>query len=103
MHQASLNSKNTSFSDLCEAFTAANILLHKLHNPVLKGFLAKYTKRHIPDDSALRKNYIPGCYNKIMSSIQNKVIDNYIWVSADETTNILERCVTKCTNWCSAS
>jgi arginine/ornithine N-succinyltransferase beta subunit len=61
---------------------------------VLKAFLAKYTDRHIPDDSTLRKNYIPGCYKKIMTSIQNKVADNYIWVSADETTDILGRCVT---------
>jgi hypothetical protein len=65
-----------------------------LQNPVLKAFLAKYTDRHIPGDSPLRKNYIPGCYKKIMTSIQNKVADNYIWVSADETTDILGRCVT---------
>lgn len=96
MHQASLNSESgdTFYSDLCEAFIVANIPLHKLQNPVLKGFLAKYTNRHIPDDSTLRKNYIPGCYKKIMRSIQNKVTDNYIWVSADETTDILGRCVT---------
>jgi hypothetical protein len=68
----------TFYSDLCEAFTAANISLHKLQNPVLKGFLSKYTDRHIPDESTLRKNYIPGCYKKIMTSIQNKVADNYI-------------------------
>jgi hypothetical protein len=60
------------------SFTAANIPLHKLQNPVLKTFLAKYTNRHIPDDdSILRKNYIPGCYKKIMTSIQNKVAVNY--------------------------
>jgi hypothetical protein len=96
MHQEALNSESgdTFYSDLCEAFTAANIPLHKLQNPVLKAFLAKYTDRHIPDDSTLRKNYIPGCYKKIMTSIQNKVADNYIWVSADETTDILGRCVT---------
>jgi hypothetical protein len=29
-----------------------------------------------------------------MTSIQNKVDDKYIWVSADETTDILGRCVT---------
>jgi transcriptional regulator of met regulon len=53
MHQEALNfeSGDTFYSDLCEAFTA---------------FLAKYTDRHIPDDSTLRKNYIPGCYKKIM-------------------------------------
>jgi hypothetical protein len=87
MHQEALNFKSddTFYSDLCEAFTAANIPLHKLQNPVPKAFLAKDTDRHIPDDSTLRKNYIPGCYKKkIMTSIQNKVADNYIWVSADE-------------------
>jgi hypothetical protein len=49
MHQEALNFKSgdTFYSDLCEAFTAANIPLHKLQNPVLKGFLAKYTDRHI--------------------------------------------------------
>jgi hypothetical protein len=66
MHQEALNFEcgDTFYSDLCEAFTAANISLHKLQNPVLKGFLSKYTDRHIPDESTLRKNYIPGCYKK---------------------------------------
>jgi hypothetical protein len=57
MHQEALNFEcgDTFYSDLCEAFTAANISLHKLQNPVLKGFLSKYTDRHIPDESTLRK------------------------------------------------
>jgi hypothetical protein len=29
-----------------------------------------------------------GVIKKIMTSIQNKVDDNYIWVSADETTDV---------------
>jgi hypothetical protein len=96
MHLTSLNPESTDnfCNDLCEAFVAANIPLSKLQNPVLKRFLQKYTNRFVPDESTLRKNYVPNCYNKVMKSIENRVSNNYLWVSADETTNILGRCVT---------
>jgi hypothetical protein len=73
---------------------AANRPLSKLQNPVLKRFLQKYTNRPVPDESTLRKNYVPNCYNIVMKSIENRVSNNYLWVSADETTDILGRCVT---------
>ena len=65
------------YMDLSEAFIAANIPVFKLKNPVLRNFIEKYTKRHIPDESTIRKNYIPGCYNKVMTSLKQKVSNNY--------------------------
>jgi hypothetical protein len=47
----------------------------------VRAFLKKYTGRDIQDET--------------MSTIKTKLSDNYIWVSADETTDILVkgRCV----------
>lgn len=81
------------YEDLCEAFVSANIPLHKLNNPSLRSFLKKYTGRDIPHESTLRKNYISKQYDKTISTIKSQLSDNYIWVSADETTDIKGRCI----------
>ena len=51
--------------ELCEALISANIPWVKLNNEKLKSFLNKYTQQHIPDESTLRKNYLPQCYAKV--------------------------------------
>ena len=50
---------------LCDAFIGANIPLEKLRNPILKGFLEKYTSNEVPDPSTQSKNYVPKSYNKV--------------------------------------
>lgn len=81
------------YEDLCNAFVSANIPLTKLNNTIFKNFLCKYTKRKIPDESTIRKHYIQNQYDKAMTAIKTKISSKYIWVSADETTDIKGRCV----------
>lgn len=74
--------------DLCEALLASNIPLHKLTNPTFKDFLRKYClNQKIPDESTLRKNYIPTIYQHVLEEIRNELKDDIIWISADETTD----------------
>lgn len=44
--------------DLCGALISANIRLHKVENPDIKGFLKKYSEHIVPDQSTLRKSYV---------------------------------------------
>ena len=53
------------FVDMCEAFLAADIPWRKLDQPKLRKFLEKYTQNAIPDQSTLRKNYLPRLYSKV--------------------------------------
>ena len=52
-------------ADMCRMMVAANIPWNKLQNPVVKEVLGKYTGRNIPDESTLRKNYLPSLYDKV--------------------------------------
>lgn len=81
------NSRNVFFEDLCNAFVAANIPLHKLGNHVLKSFLEKHTGKSIPDESTLRKNYIPNIYKSVMDQIISDIGNNYVYIIVDETTD----------------
>lgn len=84
------NSKNLFFEDLCNAFVAANIPLHMLGNHVLKSFLEKHTGKSIPDESTLRKNYIPNIYKSVMPVMDQIISDignNYVYIIVDETTD----------------
>lgn len=77
--------------DLCEAFLAANIPLSKIDHPVFKQFIEKYTNRHAPTEATLRRHRSK-CYEKVMVQIKNNIEDHYLWVSTDETVDILGRC-----------
>jgi hypothetical protein len=74
--------------DLCDALVAADIPLWKLKNPILCKFLEKYTNKIAPDESTLRKNYLPKSYEYIIEKIRKEIGENYIWVSVDETTDV---------------
>jgi len=67
---------------------AANIPWKKLQNTEFRLLLEKYTKKHIPDESTLRKTYLGPCYQNVISQIRDEVGDSYIWISVDETTDI---------------
>lgn len=69
----SQNSSNF-FEDLYYAFVFSNIPMRKLCNPVLKQFLEKYTKQNIPNESTLRKNYIPNICKNVIEKIANNII-----------------------------
>ena len=79
--------------DLCKALIDAGIPLTKLQNCSFNNFLAKYTRRSVPDESTLRKNYVDSCYDKAIQNIRDVVGDSNIWVSIDETTDATGRFV----------
>ncbi|VVC37026.1 Methionine repressor MetJ domain, partial [Cinara cedri] len=81
------NRKNLFFEDLCNAFAAVNIPLHKLGNHVLKSFLEKYTGKSIPDERTLRKNYISNIYKNVMDQIISDIGNNYVYITVDEITD----------------
>ncbi|XP_068898406.1 uncharacterized protein [Tenebrio molitor] len=90
-------SANSTFNmELCNVFLAANIPWHKLQNPAFQNFLTKYCGRKIPDESTLRKNYLPKCYKDTIDRIRNELDPFNIWVSVDETTDALGRYVANC-------
>jgi hypothetical protein len=91
---ASSTTRQREFNaDLCEAMIKSNIALNKLQNKFFKSFLEKYSNRHIPDESTLRKNYVNSIYKETIEEIKKIVGDNYIWFSVDETTDSCGRYV----------
>jgi hypothetical protein len=54
-----------------------------------KNVTSRHCGRDIQDESIIRKRYVTRAYDETMSTIKTKLSDNYIWVSADETTDIL--------------
>ncbi|KAG7162105.1 hypothetical protein Hamer_G010762 [Homarus americanus] len=86
--------KHSQFNqDLCRALVSADIPLNKLNNKELVSFLEKYTDQKVPSESILRKNDVPDLYNETLDRLREKVGDNSIWVSLDETTDVDARCV----------
>ncbi|OXA41172.1 CGG triplet repeat-binding protein 1, partial [Folsomia candida] len=81
------NSNRPFYKDMCYAFVSAGIPWKKLQNSALENFLEKYTGRSIPDQSTLRKNYLPTIYVEAIEKIRRDVGTNPIWVSIDETTD----------------
>jgi len=61
--------------------------LHKLGNNVLKSFLEKHTGKSIPNESTLRKNYIPNIYKCVMDQIISDIGNNYVYIIVDETSD----------------
>ena len=54
---------------------------------MLKSFLEKHTGKSIPDESTLRKNYIPNIYKSVMDQIISDIGNNYVYIIVDETTD----------------
>ena len=71
----------------------ANISLNKLNNLHFRGFLERHTNHNIPDESTLRKNYLPQSYEQTVVKIRERVSGNKLWVSIDETTDASGRYV----------
>jgi hypothetical protein len=53
--------------------------------------LEKYCKLHIPDQSALRKDYLPICYEETLENVRCNIGDAFIWVAVDETMDSVGR------------
>ena len=81
------------FHDISHAFVAADIPLHKLQHPILRETLEKYIKLPIPDESTLRKHYVPKLYSDTINRIREEIGDSNIWVTMDEATDAKGRYV----------
>ena len=88
-------SKQSQFSlDLCNAFLAADVPLHKLESEELRKFFEKYCpKQQLPVSSTLRLNYIESIYENKLECIRSFVADKAIWISLDETMDVKGRFV----------
>lgn len=85
--------KNQFYMDFCEALVTANIPLNKLNCEIFHSFLEKYTKTVVPSESTLRKNYIPSLYEATINKIRRNLENKDLWVSLDETTDVIGRYV----------
>lgn len=85
------NSEREFYFDLCNAMISSNIPLMKLNNSMFRNFLQKYSGRHIPAESTIRKNYVDLVYRSCMEEIKKQIGNNYIWFCVDETTDACGR------------
>lgn len=69
--------------ELCEALLSAGIPLKKMENSHLRHFLEKYIGKTIPCEAALRKKYVPLCYEEVMKSMKEELKEGSLWVSTD--------------------
>lgn len=69
----------------------ANIPLHQISNVQFRSFLKKYILYDIPSVSTLRKTYTNDCYLEAIGQIRKDLVENKIWVSIDETTDVQGR------------
>ena len=66
---------------------SADIPPHKLGNPAVRDFFKEYCKEALPDESTVRKVYIPAVYEEKMTELREVFKDQYLWASIDETTD----------------
>ena len=90
---ASTNQKHSDqySKRLCATFIEVGIPLFKLEHPALKCFLEDYTSRKTPSRTYLREVFLPEEYENEMKRMQNELSNSYIWVSIDETTDVMGR------------
>ena len=80
--------------DLAELLVTNNIPFKKVNNPKFKEFIEKYTQFQCPDESRLRNHYMRPIYDKTIEHIRDELKDDFIWISIDETTDVIQRHVT---------
>jgi hypothetical protein len=68
---------------------SAGISWFELQMPEFRSF--KYCKQHIPDQSTLRKHYLPISYEETLENIRGNIEDAFIWAAVDETTDSVNR------------
>lgn len=78
--------------DLCGALIGANIPLFKINNLSFKSFLEENIRRKIPCYDTLRRN-VKHIYNEVMLKAKLEIGNNFVWISIDETTDMVGRYV----------
>jgi len=72
---------------------STNIPFYRLLIPEFKAFIEKYTQFKVPDPSTLWRYHLKDVYNSVISYIREKLSEEYIWISVDETTDCMGRYV----------
>ena len=75
---------NKFFDHITEAFTSAAIPFHKLQCRKVKSLLETWSGQAAPDESTLRKNYLPKQFNKVISAIKEAVTGKNYYIMVDE-------------------
>src|SRR5690606_15733613 len=88
-----LEAKSKFNVDLTAAFIRSGIPLFKLNSPAMKEFLAKYTTKHIPDESTLRKSCLKPLYEETVAEVRSAINDYSVYFILHETTDVRQRCV----------
>ena len=68
-----------------------NIPSNKLDQQPLKDFMYKYTGYHVPSRKQISEIYTKNIFDININKIRNIIGNNYIWMSLDETTDIIGR------------
>jgi hypothetical protein len=62
---------------------SADIPHFKINNPTVRNFLLNYTQTDPPDESTLRKTYLPTCYKETLNKIRVLCRKENIWACID--------------------
>jgi hypothetical protein len=60
-------------------------------NKSIGCFMKLQLEQHTPDQSTLRKHFLPICYVETLENISGNIGDAFIWVAVDETTDSVGR------------
>ena len=89
MNKRSEPTQDEYIDEMAKVFSAVDII-NKVDNKILADFLEKYTKRPTPSYTTLRRRE-----ENIQAELQNKIraalVDKYIWIAFDETTDKRQR------------
>lgn len=83
--------KSPFFYDFAKFMVSCNIPWDKLNHPMCRSFIKKYTGHTAPDESTLRKNYLPQLYAETIENIRNSIRDNWIYLQVDESADSKNR------------
>ena len=81
------NVKSEFFADLTEALVRSNIPLNKIESDSFRNFLEKYTKKSLPNESTLRRNYLPNLFEQEMKRTIQWTRNKPIFIIIDECTD----------------
>ena len=73
--------------------TEVDILFNKVNHSSFKHYIKKYTEESVPDESALRKNYLGLVYDEKLSLLKKYVAEKRLNFISDETTDACSRSV----------
>jgi len=88
-----MTKRNDGFnSEMLKWMVENDIAIDKLSKRSFIEFLSKYMKREMPSHVTVRRE-LDSCFNEKMQEIKNKIGENNIWISVDETVDRMGRCV----------